>query len=460
MGMLKKWDGIVKTALIKRSVKLISEEDVNKYYSYLLNAFKAEFLGTSRRQIIEQLANKSVFTNSDSAFLQKIVENGFYNKNPYKITPLIRHIFEHPIELLNYIVQEGYTPSSPFVVWAHKQLGVNWKPVHWFLFLMREIAPIDLVSIRKELKNCKKGCLPQTLEFYYRLGTGLERVYVHPDLGIKRVIRKEFEGLKKYKGFDPIEYLDYYYGGLDREDMTIARVFYNSLLNHRTSLTKHSKALIVGNGPVPDEAQTLSMIPEVDTIIPADIDPRNIKIMRMHTGRKNPLATQKARPGEEHADFIYYLFEKHTRARYGFFAVREITAVKTVEPVYIDVSKNKPLNMTKNSAKTRNLKADLVVVPFCPESITTNINTYKKYINNISSLVKPKKCLCMLALKNAKFYISGVKKLNAVAVDEKIVYEELIKNGFENIEITTIETGYSAKKRGFSDSMVIWARKH
>ncbi len=443
----------------QKSVRLISSKDINEYYNYLLEAFKHEFSGSSRRELIEGLAKKSVFSLSGALFLREIVSNGFNGKKAYRNKQFVRHRFEHPIELLDYIVQEGYTPSSQFVIWAHKKMGIQWKPMHWFLFIMRDIAPVDLINIRKELKKCKSNQLPQTLELYYRLGTGLERLRIHPDLGIRRGIRSEFQGLKKYKGFDPIDYLDYYYGGLDKEDMTIARVFYNLLIKHRKELPRNSKALIVGNGPIPDEAQTLSIIPEISMIIPADIDPRNINIMQMHTGRRNPLATQKARPGEEHADFIYYLFEKHTHAKYGFFAVREITAVKTIDPIYINITKKNPLGLPKNKPGFRKLKADLVVVPFCPESITTNLTTYKEYIKNIATLVGPKKHLCMLALKEAKFYISGVKKLNAVPINERILCKELEQNGFKDIEIITIKTGYNPKKRGFSDSMVVWATK-
>jgi|SRR3989344_1179778 len=440
-------------------VHLIKEEEVDKYYDYLLKAFENEILGASRRQLIEDIASKPLFSKQDADFLKKIVINAFDGRDPYHGDPFLHHRFEHPIELLNFIVQEGYTPSSPFVIWAHKKLGIKWDPIHWFVFLLRDIAPIDLKEIRKELKNPKKNELPQTLEFYYRLGTGLERVHVRSDMGIRKVIRAEYAANSKYKGFDPIDYLDYYYGGLDREDMTIAHVFYNLLVKHRKDIRKNTKALIVGNGPTPDEAQTLAMIPEISKIIPADVDPRNIKIMRTHTGMRNPLATQKARPGEEHADFIYYLFEKETNSKYGFFPVREITAVKTIDPVYVDVSKNNPLKLSQNSKAIQKLKADLVIVPFCPESITNNLDNYKKYIKNISNLVDNKKQLCMLALKDAKFYISGVKKLDACSINEKIITEELQNNGFKEIEITTIKTDFNPKQRGFSDSMIIWAKK-
>lgn len=443
-----------------RRVSLISRAETNQYYEYLLSAFKHEFLGSSRRQLIEEIAQESFFRPRDAAFLRNIVSNAFRRKHPYRVRPLAYHVFEHPIELLDYIVQEGYTPSSPFVRWAHDRFGIKWNPKHWFVFLMRSIAPIDLVSIRKELRaHPRKKQLPETLEFYYRLGTGLERIHVHPDIGIRKVIRAEYQGEEHYKGFDPIDYLDYYYGGLDREDMTIARVFYETVLRHRAELAARSTALIVGNGPTPDEAQALAMIPEIQRIIPADVDERNINIMRMHTGGRNPLATQKARPGEEHADFIYYLFERHSRARYGFFAVREIAAVKTLDPVYVDVSRAKPLDSPRNSAAIRNVRADVVVVPFCPESITDNPEVYRSYLKNIASLVLPGRHLCMLALKDARFYISGRKKLDAIAVNERIVADELARNDFSGIEITTIRTGFNPEKRGFSDSMVIWATR-
>ncbi|VVB61718.1 NNMT/PNMT/TEMT family protein [uncultured archaeon] len=445
--------------LIKKSVNLISHREINCYYEYLLNAFKQEFLLLSNRQIIERIIKDSVFSRQDIHFLKQIVANGFNRKKAYKCKPMVRHRLEHPIELINYIVLEGYTPTSPFVIWAHKKFGIRWNPMHWFILLMRDISPVDLAAIREELKTCKGERLPQTLEFYYRLGTGLERLTVHPDIGIKKVLNEEFKDEAKYRGFNPIDYLDYYYGGLDKEDMAIARTLYTMLVEHRQQLPPKSKALIVGNGPVPDEAQTLAMLPEIDEIVPADVDSRNINIMQRHTGGRNPLSTQKARPGEEHADFIYYLFEKYACVNYGLFAVREITSAKTADPAYVDVSKSNPLELPMNPPRIKNLKADLVVVPFCPESITDNIDTYRTYIRNISTLVEPKKHLCMLALKNAEFYLSGVKKLKAVPINEDTVFQELTRNGFKDIEIITIKTGLSSRKRGFSDSMIIWSTK-
>ncbi len=445
--------------LFHKNITLISKKEIEEYYSYLLNAFKKEVLGGGGRKIIENLNIKSVFSKNDEAFFIEIVKNAFKKKNPYSPSKNLIYHLDYPIELIDYIVKEGYTPSSPFVIWVYKKYGIKWNPFHWYISAMRDIAPVDLSKIRKELKKIKRNKLPMTLEFYYRLGTGLERVHVHPDIGVRKVLMREFSGTKKYKGFDPIDYLDYYYGGLDKEDMTIAKTLYELLLKHRTEIPNNSKVLIVGNGPVPDEAQTLSMIPEIRTIIPSDIDARNINIIKMHTKGRNPLATQKARPGEEHADFIYYLFEKYTKAKYGMFAVREITSVKTTDPVFVDVSLENPLDMPQNNVKVKNLSPDLVLVPFCPESITNNLENYSRYIKNISFLIKPKKHLCMLALKNAKFYISGVKKLNAVPIDEKIIYKELIKNKFTNVEILTIKTNLDKKKRGFSDSMIIWATK-
>src|SRR3990167_7364523 len=98
-------------------VHLIKEEEVDKYYDYLLKAFENEILGASRRQLIEDIASKPLFSKQDADFLKKIVINAFVGRDPYHGDPFLHHRFEHPIELLNFIVQEGYTPSSPFVIW-------------------------------------------------------------------------------------------------------------------------------------------------------------------------------------------------------------------------------------------------------------------------------------------------------------------------------------------------------
>lgn len=458
MGDVIDSETINKACRFKKST-VLNKKEVKEYYEYLLNSFKNEFHGISNRRIIEDIASKGTFSKKERKFLMNVVKNGFQRKNIYKKRDIKKHKYYHPIELLDFIVSEGYIPNSPFVKWAHKKLGVSWNLQHWFRRIMRDIAQVDASKIRKNTKQMKNFELPETLELYYKTGTGVECLNPDPEKGIKYIVEKTYKDREKYVGFDPMDYLDYYYGWLDEEDMIITKVLYSLILKNRKKLRKSSNVLIIGNGPIPDDAQTLAMVPEVKKIIPSDIDPRNIRIMSGHTGGKNPLTTRKTRPGEEHADFLYYLFEKHNKINWGLFPVREITSIKTIDPVYVDISKNKPLDMPQNSRDIKNLKADLIMVPFCPESITNSMKKYKRYMKNISNLVLPKKHLCMLALKEAKYYKSGKKRLKALSINEEIVCGELFKNGFENIEIITIEMNLKDTRRGFSDSMIVWADK-
>ena len=345
----------------QETIHLIGKEEREKYYDFLLRAFRKEFLGSSNRQIIENLTRRSMFSAAETSFLKKIVHNLFAGKGNYQSQVSLKNRIYHPIDLINYIVAEGYAPTSSFIHWVYKKLQVKWSAIHWFMFLQRDIAPIDAAIIKKELIAHPKK-IPALLELYYKLGVGLERAHVHPGKGIKKSIIEEFKGEIKYKGFNPIDYLLDYYGELDMELMTLTKSLYHLLLQKRSKFPKKSLALIVGNGPIPDDAQVLAMIPEIDTIIPADIDPRNNKIMKMHTGRRNPLATQKAKHGEEHADYVYFLCEQAAGAKIGLFPVREITAVKTRDPIFIDIQKSHPLHKQQNSPAVRNIRPDLVEV--------------------------------------------------------------------------------------------------
>ncbi len=156
---------------------------------------------------------------------------------------------------------------------------------------------------------------------------------------------------------------------------------------------------------------------------------------------------------------INYLFGKKTNRKSGSYAVREITAVTTLDPAYIDITEEHPLERPENSTEQKDFKPDLVMVPFCPESITSSLEEYRRYLKNIASTIPSGGHILMSALKNASFYMVGDTRMEAVAVDEKIVAEALIKLGFVNIQITTIKTGLDAKERGFADNMVIWADK-
>ena len=85
------------------TTKLINFREVNHYYLYLLDAFKHEFSGSSRRELIEEIASGSKFSLKEAKFLREIVANAFDRKDPYKKSRYGSHQFQHPIELLDYI---------------------------------------------------------------------------------------------------------------------------------------------------------------------------------------------------------------------------------------------------------------------------------------------------------------------------------------------------------------------
>ncbi|MBI2436466.1 MAG: hypothetical protein HYV41_01840 [Candidatus Magasanikbacteria bacterium] len=171
------------------------------------------------------------------------------------------------------------------------------------------------------------------------------------------------------------------------------------------------------------------------------------------------MLTRKTKYYEEFSDFVYYLFEQHTGARYGFFSVEETVSIKSTEPVEIDVGQENPLAVDPNPDNVKNMRPDIVFVPFCPESITNSLSQYKKYIKNISNLVDSEKFIYLCSLKNAMFYRSGEKKISATPVDEKIIVEELSRNGFVDFDVRTIVTKENKKSRRYKDTIYVWARK-
>lgn len=447
-----------------QEAKLVSPEEVKAYYRDLIEAFKNELSGTDRRSVLRQFfTGKRLLNNEQGQFFRELVENAFLGKDPYPpaLPASPERTIKNSEKLLQRIIKEGYSPSSPFVIQVCKELGIEWRAWDWYTDIENDICDKDKEEILKELNSglLPPHTLPKKLAAYYYMGSGLERIVVDPEEGITNSLLSRQQGSEKYLGFNPLEYIDEYYQSPDREDMTISREFYDILLANRTKLPPDSKALIVGNGPVPYVAYLLAMIPEIKTIIPSDFDERNNNLMAEHTGRKTPSNNPKARSNEEDADYVNFLFEQRTGVRFRVYPVREATAEKTQNPVFGDITQENPLDLPENPAEIKNLRSDLVVVPFCPESITSDFESYRGYLKNIASLIAPGGHLSMLALKNARFYKSGKGQLEAVPIDEQKVFEALIALGFKNIQITTIKTGIDPTDRGFSDSMIIWADK-
>ncbi|MBI2436467.1 MAG: hypothetical protein HYV41_01845 [Candidatus Magasanikbacteria bacterium] len=263
-------------------VDLISSTEVEAYYEYLLNAFQEEFSGNSLREVyIDTKFVSPIFNKTQANFIRSIVVNAFQNKDPYRRGRSLFHFIPtHPLEIIDYIVNQGYPLSSAFLRWAYAYLEVRFDVGHWIRSIYRSVSPVDLMQIYEELKNLPPGKVPPTLELYYLIGTGTEKPYLPHDIGIREALRNTVSELGRFKDFNPVEYTNYYYSAISTEDLTVTINYYETLCAKRAYLPKNSTVLIVGNGPIPYEAFVWSMIPEIKTIVPADYDERNNEIMK------------------------------------------------------------------------------------------------------------------------------------------------------------------------------------
>ena len=117
-----------------------------------------------------------------------------------------------------------------------------------------------------------------------------------------------------------------------------------------------------------------------------------------------------------------------------------------------DIFKARPINLNK--------KFVLVTSFYCVECTTSSKVTWKKAIKNILNLVAPGGWILMSSLRKAKFYRSGDMIFPSANIDEKDLYRELKKCGFDRKTID-IRVHYIKQWRneGFNSIIICKAKK-
>lgn len=97
---------------------------------------------------------------------------------------------------------------------------------------------------------------------------------------------------------------------------------------------------------------------------------------------------------------------------------------------------------------------DLLSTNFCPDSITSDKETWKKLVGNICSLLKPHGTLVMTTLTEAEWYYVGEKKFPAVSITKDDIQTRLAELGFEISQIQTIPAEVTDKEAEGYEGMI------
>ncbi|HEY7414137.1 MAG TPA: guanitoxin biosynthesis pre-guanitoxin forming N-methyltransferase GntF [Ktedonobacteraceae bacterium] len=102
---------------------------------------------------------------------------------------------------------------------------------------------------------------------------------------------------------------------------------------------------------------------------------------------------------------------------------------------------------------------DIVQTNFVAESITSSQDVWEQAIANIITLLKPHGLFIMTALKNAGYYHIVSKRFPAVKIDEKQIYEMLLRLEFPSDKITSQTIQATSPYRGYDGFLFITAQK-
>ncbi len=103
--------------------------------------------------------------------------------------------------------------------------------------------------------------------------------------------------------------------------------------------------------------------------------------------------------------------------------------------------------------------ASLVESNFLLESATDSIEEWQTGLDMLTRRVAPGGFLSMMAIRNARWYLSGNEKVPAVPVDEVFLQKELERRLFSLIQVRVL-TGSDQKTFGYDGMVFVLARKN
>lgn len=232
---------------------------------------------------------------------------------------------------------------------------------------------------------------------------------------------------KDFSKFNPMDYLEEYY--MDDDENDPENDFLLGFFHHvYGQMPRQKKLLEVGGGPV--IYPLISASSKVDEIIFSEFIRENRMAVKDWV-KKDPCAFNWSR-------YFQYVAEMECTSPES---VEERLRSKLKKIIKCDISKTNPISPLSHT------NFDILSINFCPESITDDEKSYRTWLGNIVSLLKPGGIIVMTLIRNARYYTSGDTKFAACSIDENGVADALKMAGcritrIRSYDINDPERGY------------------
>jgi len=247
---------------------------------------------------------------------------------------------------------------------------------------------------------------------------------------------------KDWREFDPIAYLNEYYGDLGEENLAILR-FYVEVFH---DMAPKSTMLDFGSGPT------------IYSLISAVTKVKEIQIVEYLEANRLELRKWLTRDNTAFnwLPFIKKTIELEQKGWCSAFdlARREAQIRNHVTAIgRCDVRQTPPFVGGRQTY-------DIVASNFCAESITDSYEEWKFFLKNIASLVKVGGTLIMTTLKRATSYSVGSRRFPSVSINEADLAYALVEVGFSptNLELRSVPA--DRPSRYYQGLMLTTAVKH
>lgn len=241
--------------------------------------------------------------------------------------------------------------------------------------------------------------------------------------------------------FDPVAYLDEYYGDVGDENLSLLRFLGEGF----QQLPKGGVMLDFGGGPT--IYPLISAANRVDEIHFADYVDSNIEEVRRWIAA-DPLAF-------DWDPFILKALELEYGAPCSAADVESRATLirqRVTRLVRCDASQSPPVSKAHESY-------DVVLTNFCAESATSEREQWQSYMRNIVSTLKPGGWLLMSALEGASRYSVGPRFFPAVDISRDDLVEALEENGFPASRIEVGQVPADRPTREYSGLLLARAQK-
>jgi NNMT/PNMT/TEMT family len=241
--------------------------------------------------------------------------------------------------------------------------------------------------------------------------------------------------------FDPVAYLDEYYGDIGSENLALLRF----LAEAYRQLPQGGVLLDFGGGPT--IYPLISAVTRVDEIHFSDYLEANLEEVRRW------LAADPA--AFDWDEFIEKVLELETgKACTNGDVARRASEIRerVTRLIRCDASRRPAIEGPRASY-------DVVLTNFCAESATSDRGTWQRYMANIVSLLKPGGWLVMSALVGATRYSVGAQSFPAVDISEDDLVELLEENGCPREWIEVRRVAADRPTRDYKGLMLAVARK-